>query len=85
MITSRLLPSVFLILTLAGCGAVGTGLEQINTKTVSWYLAHGDELKTQMALCRDNPGQLAVTPNCINASQASLQSQMHSKYTAVPY
>ena len=40
------------------------------TKTVGWFLDHRDELAMALKACRDNPGELEKTPNCINANEA---------------
>jgi hypothetical protein len=40
------------------------------TKTVGWFLDHRDELAMALKACRDNPGELGKTPNCINANEA---------------
>jgi hypothetical protein len=53
--------------TLTGCNEADRG-EQ--TKTVGWFLDHRDELAVAIKACRDNPGELGKTPNCINANEA---------------
>lgn len=40
------------------------------TRTVSWYRAHPTERAALLAKCRNNPGDLAATPNCQNAEKA---------------
>jgi hypothetical protein len=40
------------------------------TNTVSWFLDHRDDLAVAIKACRDNPGELGRTPNCINANEA---------------
>jgi hypothetical protein len=40
---------------------------------VQWYKTHEAERKSMLAKCHNNPGQLANTPNCINAETASKQ------------
>ncbi|GLR92459.1 hypothetical protein ACVMFA_007369 [Bradyrhizobium liaoningense] len=40
------------------------------TKTVGWFLDHRDELAMALKACRDNPGELGKTANCINANEA---------------
>ena len=40
------------------------------TKTVGWFFDHRDELAVALKACRDNPGELGKTPNCINANEA---------------
>jgi hypothetical protein len=39
-------------------------------KTVSWFIEHPDELQATLKACRDNPGALGKTPDCVNASAA---------------
>ncbi|MCK1494391.1 EexN family lipoprotein [Bradyrhizobium sp. 180] len=53
--------------TLTGCNEADRG-EQ--AKTVGWFLDHRDELAVAIKACRDNPGELGKTPNCINANEA---------------
>lgn len=40
-------------------------------QTVDWYKSHKVEREEVIAKCTDNPGELAATPNCVNASQAA--------------
>lgn len=37
---------------------------------VDWYKAHSTERAERLAKCRANPGELALTPNCVNAEKA---------------
>jgi hypothetical protein len=63
-------PTILLLtvaLTLTGCNDSDTGHQ---TKTVGWFLDHRAELATALKECRDNPGTLGTTPNCINANEA---------------
>lgn len=43
-------------------------------QTVDWYKAHKAERAEVLARCRNNPGELAAAPNCINASRADSSS-----------
>jgi hypothetical protein len=52
---------------LTGCNDADKGQQ---TKTVGWFLDHRDELAVALKACRDNPGELAKTPNCVNANEA---------------
>jgi hypothetical protein len=52
---------------LAGCGEANNSQQ---TKTVGWFFEHRNELQLALKACRDNPGELAKTPNCINANEA---------------
>ena len=50
---------------LLGC----TPAEEV--KTADWYLANIPEMKKMVTKCKNNPGELATTPNCINAMAAN--------------
>ena len=39
-------------------------------KTVSWFIEHRDALQAALKACRDNPGALSKTTDCVNASAA---------------
>ena len=39
-------------------------------QTVDWYVAHEPERKAKISECRNNPGALSTTPNCVNAQAA---------------
>lgn len=45
-------------------------------RTVSWYREHAEDRKAMVARCADDPGRLAKTPNCVNASQAEGQESI---------
>lgn len=59
--------AITLAATLAGCNEADRS-EQ--TKTVGWFLDHRNEMAVAIKACRDNPGELGKTPNCINANEA---------------
>ena len=66
----RITPSILLVAVtaaLAGCYETDTSRPP---KTVGWFFEHRDELAVTLKACRDNPGELAKTPNCINANEA---------------
>ncbi|MBJ7407560.1 MAG: EexN family lipoprotein [Bradyrhizobium sp.] len=52
---------------LSGCNEADKSQQ---TSTVGWYLDHRDDLALAIKACRDNPGELGTTPNCINANEA---------------
>jgi hypothetical protein len=54
-------------ISLTGCNEADTSHPP---KTVGWFFEHRDELAVALKACRDNPGELAKTPNCINANEA---------------
>ena len=49
--------------------ACGSGEE---TRTVEWYLMPENKAawEEKLAQCRNNPGELGNTPNCVNARKA---------------
>ncbi len=55
------------MIALTGC--TKEALEPVNT--VEWYKAHEAEREAMLKKCLDNPGQLAETPNCVNAKEAA--------------
>jgi hypothetical protein len=55
------------VVSLAGCNEADTSRQ---AKTVGWFFDHRDELAVTLKACRDNPGELAKTPNCVNANEA---------------
>lgn len=50
-------------------GCDNTPKEQ--TMTVDWYKEHKAERVAKLNECKNNPGELAATPNCINAQKAA--------------
>lgn len=50
---------------LAGCG------ENTPVQPVDWYKIHEAERSAMIAKCKANPGELAASPNCINATTAA--------------
>ena len=59
--------SIAVAAALTGCNDADKGQQ---AKTVGWFLDHRDELAVALKACSDNPGELAKTPNCINANEA---------------
>jgi hypothetical protein len=57
--------ALFLVLPLVGCFEPAEV-----THTVSDYVADDALRATQLAKCRENPGALAGSPNCKNATEA---------------
>jgi hypothetical protein len=53
------------------------------TQTVDWYKSHHAELKDVLAKCKNNPGELAATPNCVNAKLADKQLSMGDSNKAI--
>ena len=50
--------------TLVGCG------DKDPVQTVDWYKKNASERSATLAKCKANPGELAASPNCINANSA---------------
>lgn len=54
---------------IAGCNEENKkSVEEV--KTVDYYMTNKDEMKEVLKKCNNNPGELALTPNCINAGKA---------------
>ena len=51
---------------------------------VQWYKTHEAERKSVLAKCHNNPGQLALTPNCINAEKAARELTASAPSTPPP-
>ena len=60
-------PVTLMIVTaiLSGCG------KQEPVQTVDWYKANSPERVKVLERCNANPGELALTPNCVNAKTAA--------------
>lgn len=61
------------LLTLLACSLVilGCGQEtKEETKTVDFYVEQTEDRLQKIAECKNNPGELMATPNCINAVAA---------------
>ena len=54
------------------------------THTVSWYQQRPFDRTTTLQACRDNPGELGKTPNCVNAEKAEALGPLMSKHS-VPF
>ncbi len=53
------------------CGLTLTGQAlAVTPKTVAYYSEHDEERKVALSRCRDNPGELRNTPDCVNAERA---------------
>lgn len=46
------------------------------TRTVTWFMAHEQEMAVKQAACDDNPGGTAGDPECPNAETASQKLSM---------
>lgn len=53
------------------------------TQTVDWYKTHDAERKDVLAKCNNNPGEMATTPNCVNALKADNQVSMGNPNKAI--
>lgn len=64
---------VLVIATLVAIGLSGCGEEK--TRTAEYYMQEENkaEYEAKLAECKNNPGELLGTPNCINAIQAQQQ------------
>lgn len=70
MILRTIFTSIAAAVTLCGCG------EKTPTQTVEWYKNNDAERKAMIGKCKDNPGELAASPNCVNAQQAQNEKDL---------
>lgn len=69
----NILMAAAVALILVGCGS------EEPVQSVEWWKAHPTERASMMKKCMDNPGELAATPNCLNASKADTGSVITGK------
>lgn len=63
----RIILPLVIASTLAGCKQD----QAEGVLSVDWYKENTVERAERLVQCRANPGELADTPNCINAEQAA--------------
>ena len=66
--TNRFILLCMTSMTIVGCG------EQ--TKTVEYYQRHREEMIAKLKECRDDPGGLGRTTNCLNADTAEFRGSI---------
>ena len=59
--------------TLLGSLSILMGCKE-ESKTVDWYKTHEKERQEMLAKCKNNPGELENTPNCINAKEGEWEA-----------
>lgn len=59
--------SLVAVAALVGCS------ENTPVQTVEWYKTHDAERVDMIAKCKNNPGELSASPNCMNATKAANQ------------
>ena len=64
---------LLMVIALLIFGALSVACSSEEAKTVDWYMAPENKqaLHEKIAECRNNPGKLQNTPNCINAQKAA--------------
>ena len=70
--------AITLALSIFGCNTE-------ETRSVEWYLKpeHKAALDAKLAECKNNPGELKDTPNCINARAAAERIFLGGKFEKV--
>jgi len=65
-----------LIIVLAGLFLLSGCNDKAETvQTMDWYKTHDAERKEMIDQCKNNPGELMLTPNCVNAKKARNQKE----------
>jgi len=67
------------ILTLIASGIMVSCSKNEPVQTAQWYKEHAKERLEVLNKCRNNPGELASTPNCVNANTAAQEIIWHSR------
>ncbi|MBM3552978.1 MAG: hypothetical protein FJX45_14740 [Alphaproteobacteria bacterium] len=80
---SCIFPALIAVVLLTGCGkeetqpkdapappATSDTASPTPEKTVSWFMSNREEMKRILKACKDNPGALSKTPDCVNANAA---------------
>lgn len=67
----KLYIALFALMALAGCKE-DRPIEVV--QTVDWYKVHDAERIEMVKKCKNSPGEIAGTPNCINAKSAHDQT-----------
>ncbi|HVY34461.1 MAG TPA: EexN family lipoprotein [Caulobacteraceae bacterium] len=61
---------VRLLLAVGGLALLAACTPAEPTHDVAYFKAHADERTAQLGRCRNDPGGLGQTPNCVNANRA---------------
>ena len=78
---TKLITILLGVVLVSGCNDETSKQEE--TKTVSWYKQNKPERKAKLAQCKENPGELMMTPNCINARKATKELTSTSGFPRV--
>jgi len=73
-----------LILTFIVSGILLSCTKNEPVQTVQWYKEHKAERLEVLNKCKDNPGELATTPNCMNARRATSEMTLSSRKGIIP-
>lgn len=61
---------IFAVCALSALAGCSEPHEEAVVQTVEYYKTHDAERKRIVEACGNNPGELAATPNCVNACTA---------------
>ncbi|CAM2164763.1 exported hypothetical protein [Burkholderia latens] len=64
------------VAALAGCDR--------NAHDVEWFKTHEAERRAALAKCANDPGRLALTAECVNATKARDDLRLDSRNTEIP-
>lgn len=68
-----LFAALLLAIGFSGCG------EEVKTKEYYMQPENAQELEVKFKECKNDPGGVGQTPNCINAVEASISKDMKTK------
>lgn len=71
---TKIVSLCLLAMALVGC--------EEQTKTVDYYQRHREEMLTKLKECRNDPGGLGRTTNCLNANSAEFRGSILNNPTS---
>ncbi len=74
-----LFAALLLAIGFSGCG------EEVKTKEYYMQPENAQELEAKVKECKNDPGGVGQTPNCINAVEAAISKAMKTKDTTSKY
>ena len=73
-----------IILALAGGFALAACQPAAPVQDKAYFTAHPDERAQVLAKCRNDPGGLGATPNCVNAVHADADAEQQRVFHSPP-
>jgi hypothetical protein len=69
-----------LVIAMGFAAALAACSQPAPARDKAYFAQHGAERATQLAACRNDPGRLAATPDCVNAQSADVDAHTSKFY-----